>query len=95
MVLTSSGLKLRRLPAVAIVGLLVAGTAILLGWLASNESRGDLDPDIIVTPGIFVQRVVQASDRVKEIEQRTTRPREAKTGRPWIDARRPAGAGAR
>ncbi|MEF2978407.1 CoA transferase subunit A [Subtercola sp. YIM 133946] len=36
-----------------------------------------LDPNIIVTPGIFVQRLVQATARDKEIEQRTVRPRTA------------------
>ena len=36
---------------------------------------GELDPNHIVTPGIFVQRLIQASDRVKEIEQRTVRPK--------------------
>jgi 3-oxoacid CoA-transferase subunit A len=36
---------------------------------------GQLDPNHIVTPGVFVQRVVQASSRVKDIEQRTVRPR--------------------
>jgi 3-oxoacid CoA-transferase subunit A len=40
--------------------------------------RGELDPNNIVTPGIFVQRLIQASDRVKEIEQRTVRPRAEK-----------------
>ncbi|HEY8914310.1 CoA transferase subunit A [Lacisediminihabitans sp.] len=34
-----------------------------------------LDPDIIVTPGIFVQRLVVALPRTKDIEQRTVRPR--------------------
>jgi 3-oxoacid CoA-transferase subunit A len=34
-----------------------------------------IDPDVVVTPGIFVQRLVQSRDRVKEIEQRTVRPR--------------------
>jgi len=34
-----------------------------------------LDPNNIVTPGIFVQRLVQASLREKDIEQRTVRPR--------------------
>ncbi|MCS5715961.1 CoA transferase subunit A [Herbiconiux sp. CPCC 205716] len=34
-----------------------------------------LDPDTIVTPGIFVQRLVTAEPRVKDIEQRTVRPR--------------------
>ena len=41
---------------------------------------GQLDPNHIVTPGVFVQRLVQASDRVKDIEQRTVRPR-ARSGR--------------
>lgn len=34
-----------------------------------------IDPNIVTTPGIFVQRLVQATDRIKEIEQRTVRPR--------------------
>jgi len=42
--------------------------------------RGELDPNNIVTPGIFVQRLIQASDRVKEIEQRTVRSRGEKGG---------------
>jgi len=37
--------------------------------------RGEIDPNIVVTPGIFVQRIVQASPREKDIEQRTVRPR--------------------
>jgi 3-oxoacid CoA-transferase subunit A len=36
---------------------------------------GTLDPNHIVTPGVFVQRLVQAAARVKDIEQRTVRPR--------------------
>ncbi|TXN30984.1 CoA transferase subunit A [Lacisediminihabitans profunda] len=34
-----------------------------------------LDPDAIVTPGIFVQRLVESLPRTKDIEQRTVRPR--------------------
>ena len=34
-----------------------------------------LDPDHIVTPGIYVQRLIASTPRVKEIEQRTVRPR--------------------
>ncbi|WP_085369022.1 CoA transferase subunit A [Leifsonia sp. NCR5] len=34
-----------------------------------------IDPDAVVTPGIFVQRLVTARPRVKDIEQRTVRPR--------------------
>ncbi|WP_422757916.1 CoA transferase subunit A [Paenarthrobacter sp. C1] len=36
---------------------------------------GELDPNQIVTPGVYVQRLVQASNRVKDIEQRTVRQR--------------------
>jgi 3-oxoacid CoA-transferase subunit A len=36
---------------------------------------GDIDPDHIHTPGIFVSRIVHAPDAVKHIEQRTTRKR--------------------
>jgi 3-oxoacid CoA-transferase subunit A len=36
---------------------------------------GYLDPDRVMTPGIFVNRLVPARDRVKVIEQRTVRPR--------------------
>lgn len=36
---------------------------------------GELDPNQIHTPGIFVQRIFQGKDYEKRIEQRTTRPR--------------------
>jgi len=36
---------------------------------------GSLDPDHIVTPGIFVQRMVAVPGLIKRIEQRTTRKR--------------------
>ena len=36
---------------------------------------GELDPDAIHTPGIYVQRIVQGVNYEKPIEQRTTRPR--------------------
>jgi 3-oxoacid CoA-transferase subunit A len=39
-----------------------------------------LDPERIDTPGVFVQRVVRVEDPVKDIEQRTVRPRAAATG---------------
>ena len=38
---------------------------------------GAIDPDHIITPGVYVQRIVHAPTAVKHIEQRTTRPREA------------------
>ena len=38
---------------------------------------GSLDPDHIVTPGIFVQRIVKLNKIDKRIEQRTVRKRAA------------------
>ena len=38
---------------------------------------GDLDPDHIVTPGIFVDRILQGAVYEKRIERVTTRPRAA------------------
>jgi len=40
---------------------------------------GELDPDAIHTPGIFVQRIVQGSGYTKLIEKRTVRKREEKS----------------
>jgi 3-oxoacid CoA-transferase subunit A len=36
---------------------------------------GDINPDHIITPGIYVQRLVHVPDAVKHIEQRTVRKR--------------------
>ena len=36
---------------------------------------GQFDPDHIVTPGVFVQRIVHVANAKKHIEQRTTRKR--------------------
>ncbi|MCB5946112.1 CoA transferase subunit A [Acidocella sp. KAb 2-4] len=38
---------------------------------------GEIDPDHIHTPGIFVKRIVKLDNPVKRIEQRTVRKREA------------------
>ena len=38
---------------------------------------GGLDPDHIITPGIFVQRMIKLEHVAKRIEQRTIRPRAA------------------
>jgi 3-oxoacid CoA-transferase subunit A len=34
---------------------------------------GEIDPDAVVTPGIFVSRIVQGTGYEKPIERRTTR----------------------
>ena len=36
---------------------------------------GEIDPDHIITPGIFVKRIVHVPDADKRIEQRTVRKR--------------------
>jgi 3-oxoacid CoA-transferase subunit A len=36
---------------------------------------GEIDPDTVHTPGIYIQRIVLATERQKRIEKRTTRPR--------------------
>src|SRR5947209_4176323 len=41
---------------------------------------GSIDPDHIITPGIFVQRIVHVPNAVKHIEQRTLRKRTAPAG---------------
>jgi 3-oxoacid CoA-transferase subunit A len=38
---------------------------------------GQLEPDAIITPGVFVQRIIHVPGAKKHIEQRTTRKREA------------------
>ncbi len=47
---------------------------------AETISPDFLDPNLIVTPGIFVQRLVHAQPREKDIEQRTVRSRENAEG---------------
>jgi len=37
--------------------------------------EGELDPDHIVTPGIYVKRMIHVPNAEKRIEQRTTRKR--------------------
>jgi 3-oxoacid CoA-transferase subunit A len=36
---------------------------------------GEIDPDHIITPGIYVKRIIHVSDATKHIEQRTVRKR--------------------
>jgi 3-oxoacid CoA-transferase subunit A len=41
---------------------------------------GDIDPDRIITPGVYVKRIVHVPNAVKHIEQRTVRKRAAPAG---------------
>ncbi len=47
---------------------------------------GAIDPDHVVTPGIYVQRIVHVPDADKQIEQRTVRKRPAATPVPTLGA---------
>lgn len=38
---------------------------------------GTIDPDHIITPGVFVKRIIKPASITKHIEQRTTRPKAA------------------
>jgi 3-oxoacid CoA-transferase subunit A len=41
---------------------------------------GDIDPDNVHTPGVFVNRMFQGVNYEKRIEKRTTRPAADKVG---------------
>ena len=49
--------------------------AITIAEVEELVEPGELNPDEIHTPGIYVQRVIVGKDYKKPIEQRTTRPR--------------------
>ncbi|MBG6214226.1 MAG: CoA transferase subunit A [Cryobacterium sp.] len=56
-------------PVVATAGIMTIAEAEII------VQPGDIDPNHVITPGVYVQRVIQASARVKDIEQRTVRSR--------------------
>ncbi len=56
-------------PIVATAGLVTIAEAEVI------VQPGDIDPNHVITPGVFVQRLIQAAARVKDIEQRTVRSR--------------------
>ena len=52
-----------------------AGTVTIVDAEIVLEAGSWIDPNIVATPGIFVNRLVKSTDRIKDIEQRTTRAR--------------------
>lgn len=58
--------------------LCAASGKITIAEVENLVGRGEIDPDRIHTPGVYVTHILQAKDRVKPIEQRITRPKEAK-----------------
>ena len=55
------------------------GTPVAEGKVTVAEAEilldGHIDPDLVITPGVYVNRLTTARARVKVIEQRTVRPR--------------------
>lgn len=55
--------------------LMASAATVTVAEIEELVAPGELDPDHIVTPGIFVNRIVLPKEIVKYIEQRTVRPR--------------------
>ncbi len=56
-------------PLVAAAGIMTVAEAEII------VQPGEIDPNHVITPGVFVQRLIRTTDREKYIEQRTVRPR--------------------
>jgi 3-oxoacid CoA-transferase subunit A len=57
--------------------MMAAAAAITVAQVEQLVEPGQIDPDHIVTPGVYVKRIVHVANAAKHIEQRTTRPRQA------------------
>lgn len=55
--------------------MMATAAAITIAEVEHLLEPGELNPEAIVTPGIFVQYIFQGKDYEKRIEQRTVRPR--------------------
>ncbi|HEY0354394.1 MAG TPA: CoA transferase subunit A [Enterovirga sp.] len=55
--------------------MMATAAAVTVAQVEHLVQPGEIDPDHIITPGIFVKRMIHASNAEKRIEQRTTRPR--------------------
>ena len=53
--------------------LMAAAARVTIAEVEELVEPGELDPDAVVTPGIYVQRVVRCEVREKRVERRTTR----------------------
>jgi len=57
--------------------MMASAAKITVAQVENLVEPGEIDPDHIITPGIFVKRMIHAPAAAKRIEQRTTRPRQA------------------
>jgi 3-oxoacid CoA-transferase subunit A len=56
--------------------IMAAGGKVTVAEVEILVDAGEIEPDHIITPGIYVQRIVAVPNAPKLIEQRTTRPRD-------------------
>ena len=56
--------------------IMAAGGKVTVAEVEILVDAGEIEPDHIITPGIYVQRIVAVPNASKHIEQRTTRPRD-------------------
>lgn len=56
--------------------LCAASGTVTIAQVEELVDRGTIDPDSVMTAGVFVDHIVEAAERDKPIEQRTTRPRD-------------------
>jgi 3-oxoacid CoA-transferase subunit A len=56
--------------------IMATGAKVTVAEVEILVDAGEIEPDHIITPGIYVQRIVAVVNASKHIEQRTTRPRE-------------------
>ena len=57
--------------------MMASAAKVTVAQVENLVAAGEIDPDHIITPGIFVKRMIHAPAAAKRIEQRTTRPRQA------------------
>ncbi len=60
--------------------MMATAAAVTIAEVEHLVEPGEIDPDTVITPGIYVQRIVHVPDPIKRIEQRTVRQREAAKG---------------
>ncbi len=55
--------------------MMATGGKVTVAEVEQLVEPGEIDPDHVITAGVFVQRIVHVKNPKKRIEQRTTRPR--------------------
>src|SRR5881275_987420 len=57
--------------------MMATAASVAVAQVENLVEAGEINPDHIVTPGIFIKRIIHVPNLEKRIEQRTTRPRQA------------------